>query len=79
MATMSTYDPYFDTGDTGTMAYTDVGSDIATVFPRHVGARVMTTAEGDVIWRPAADIFETEKEIVVHCDLPWVLDLFNFI
>ena len=32
----------------------------------------MRTNEGDLIWRPATDIYETLDAIVVHCDLPGV-------
>jgi len=75
MATYDPFDPFGDRyrgGDYSTVAYTDAGSDIASVYPRHVGARIMTTGDGDIIWRPAADIFETETDIVIHCDLPGV-------
>jgi HSP20 family molecular chaperone IbpA len=46
--------------------------DIAKVFPRHVASRVMVNENGNVIWRPAADIFETDDSIIVHVDLPGV-------
>ena len=46
--------------------------DIEHTLPRHVGSRILTTAEGDTLWRPATDVFETNENIVVHCDLPGV-------
>ena len=38
----------------------------------NVGSRLLRTIDGDLLWRPAADIFETDTDIVVHCDLPGV-------
>ncbi|KAJ3281357.1 hypothetical protein HK104_011509 [Borealophlyctis nickersoniae] len=32
----------------------------------------MEVEEGKVVWRPATDVFESENEIVIHCDLPGV-------
>ncbi len=63
-----------------------VGADVSRIFPRHVGSRIMLTnqgslsypclihliSSGDVVWRPAADVWDTEKEIVAHIDLPGV-------
>jgi hypothetical protein len=45
---------------------TSEGSDIATRFPRHVASRLLRLNDGETIWRPAADIFETESDIVVQ-------------
>ena len=70
---LSTYDPFFDRSMlTSPYDYVPAGSDIATRFPRHVGSRVLRTMEGDIVWRPASDIFETQSDIVIHCDLPGV-------
>ncbi len=44
--------------------------DVANILPRHVGSRVMVTDSGDQIWRPASDVFETEKSIIIHTVLP---------
>ncbi|CAG8679826.1 4297_t:CDS:2, partial [Dentiscutata heterogama] len=41
-------------------------------IPRHVDSRVMTEREGDVVWRPATDVFETSDYFIVHIDLPGV-------
>ncbi|CAG8554933.1 1203_t:CDS:2 [Dentiscutata heterogama] len=41
-------------------------------IPRHVESRVMTEKEGDVVWRPATDVFETNDYFIIHCDLPGV-------
>lgn len=32
----------------------------------------MVTNEGDAVWRPAADVFDTEQSIVIHIDLPGI-------
>ncbi|KAJ3091818.1 hypothetical protein HK102_013342 [Quaeritorhiza haematococci] len=70
--TTTLYDPFFDPFYSPTSDLDFYTGDVATRFPRHVGSRIMTTAEGDVIWRPAADVFETDNEIVAHIDLPGV-------
>ncbi|CAG8782674.1 12539_t:CDS:2, partial [Gigaspora rosea] len=41
-------------------------------IPRHVESRVMTEREGDVVWRPATDVFETSEFFFIHIDLPGV-------
>ncbi|KAL1918680.1 uncharacterized protein VTP21DRAFT_2702 [Calcarisporiella thermophila] len=41
-------------------------------IPRHVGSRVMTAREGDVVWRPATDVTETDQDLLIVCDLPGV-------
>jgi len=42
-------------------------------LPRHVGSRILyTTDTGEIVWRPAADVFEMDNDIIVHVDLPGV-------
>ncbi|KAF0420352.1 HSP20-like chaperone [Gigaspora margarita] len=41
-------------------------------IPRHAESRVMTEREGDVVWRPATDVFETSEFFFIHIDLPGV-------
>ncbi|CAG8649074.1 5129_t:CDS:2, partial [Acaulospora morrowiae] len=52
----------------------DVGNRIPIQerIPRHVGSRVMTEREGDVVWRPSTDVYETNEAIFIHVDLPGV-------
>ncbi|KAL7752822.1 hypothetical protein RI367_001825 [Sorochytrium milnesiophthora] len=53
------------------MADLDLSSDFVPRIPRHLGSRIMDTAEG-VLWRPASDVYEQEDNIVIHVDLPGV-------
>ncbi|CAG8698544.1 14649_t:CDS:2, partial [Acaulospora colombiana] len=32
-------------------------------IPRHVGSRVMTEREGDTVWRPATDVYDTNEGV----------------
>ncbi|KNC96955.1 uncharacterized protein SPPG_07775 [Spizellomyces punctatus DAOM BR117] len=78
LASTSTWDPFFDWNvnafptDLGVTGGWPGGGDVSHRIPRHVASRVLYTNDGDVIWRPAADVFETDDAIVVHVDLPGV-------
>nr|KAJ3420631.1 hypothetical protein HK105_005452 [Polyrhizophydium stewartii] len=41
-------------------------------IPRHVESRLLTSADGDMFWRPATDVYENDTHIIVHVDLPGV-------
>ncbi|KAJ3180801.1 hypothetical protein HDU85_003880 [Gaertneriomyces sp. JEL0708] len=68
-----TTETFHDPGiDWSTAVPTPALQDIAHRIPRHVPSRLLYTDKGDVIWRPAADVFETEEAFVIHVDLPGV-------
>ncbi|KAI9007170.1 HSP20-like chaperone [Gaertneriomyces semiglobifer] len=58
--------------DWSTAVPTPALQDIAHRIPRHVPSRLLYTDKGDVIWRPTADVFETDEAFVIHVDLPGV-------
>ncbi|KAI8802987.1 hypothetical protein BJ742DRAFT_777658 [Cladochytrium replicatum] len=59
-------DPFFQ-------SLMDPAFGIENVFPRHVPSRLVHTVRGDLLWRPAADIWDSEDgTVVVHLDLPGV-------
>ena len=57
------WDPYLGYGEFGQPV------DIAHILPRHVGSRILTSDRGETFWRPASDVFETDDELIIHCDV----------
>ncbi|CAG8571658.1 17235_t:CDS:2 [Cetraspora pellucida] len=39
---------------------------------RNVGSRIKVNKMGDVVWRPATDIYDTNDAFIIHIDLPGV-------
>ncbi|CAG8571311.1 2255_t:CDS:2 [Acaulospora morrowiae] len=39
---------------------------------KHTDSKIMTEREGDAVWRPASDVYETREAFIVHIDLPGV-------
>ncbi|CAG8433025.1 8579_t:CDS:10 [Diversispora eburnea] len=61
-----------DRGDFGRGTLTRSNAPIQNVVPRHARSRVMAEREGDIVWRPATDVYDTEEAFVIHVDLPGV-------